>query len=577
MKPFMLVVSIMMVLVCAVYSTPATAQGTVPTLVPPTPVPVPPSAPFDALLAQSALARIQESGTVRVGMLYNEPPFGELNIRGEVDGFDATLGRKLAETWGVEVEFSQVTRQTAIDVLLNDDIDLLIAAQVHRRELSGTVEFSQPYYQGSQAMMVRLDDGAENLNGLANRRVGVVTGTDSENALTFWQQRSGTALTVQRYLTMDGALVALVNNEIDGVVGKRYQLRERVDPDRTRVLDETVQPEPYTIAMRRQDVNLRNLVNRTLQYLVSNGDMADIHNAFFPSAPYPEDTIKLWENIGEEAPQLAQFSTDVPYPQQYALPRVQSSGVVRVAGVFNPPPETPEGERRLAEAAANVAGQMGLRWDVNVEFINTTDPVGAVERGEADIAFGVRPDWNAANRVDFTGMYLLRGKRLLVETQFEYNSFSELRGKWVGVFASEPGADDEVRDLAEQVNVVSLNIFSITRDEDAAYEMIVEDNIDVIYGDSIRLLPHLEANPGQVKLSERCAACDPWYTREYLALAVPRNDLDFHLLVDYTLQEMWLDGTLEAALQRVTVPGESLTYDVYPGSSDYLGFSLAQS
>ncbi|MEM6283670.1 MAG: transporter substrate-binding domain-containing protein, partial [Chloroflexota bacterium] len=435
MKPFMLVVSIMMVLVCAVYSTPATAQGTVPTLVPPTPVPVPPSAPFDALLAQSALARIQESGTVRVGMLYNEPPFGELNIRGEVDGFDATLGRKLAETWGVEVEFSQVTRQTAIDVLLNDDIDLLIAAQVHRRELSNTVEFSQPYYQGSQAMMVRLDDGAENLNGLANRRVGVVTGTDSENALTFWQQRSGTALTVQRYLTMDGALVALVNNEIDGVVGKRYQLRERVDPDRTRLLDETVQPEPYTIAMRRQDVNLRNLVNRTLQYLVSNGDMADIHNAFFPSAPYPEDTIKLWENIGEEAPQLAQFSTDVPYPQQYALPRVQSSGVVRVAGVFNPPPETPEGERRLAEAAANVAGQMGLRWDVNVEFINTTDPVGAVERGEADIAFGVRPDWNAANRVDFTGMYLLRGKRLLVETQFEYNSFSELRGKWVGVFA----------------------------------------------------------------------------------------------------------------------------------------------
>ncbi|MEL7235009.1 MAG: transporter substrate-binding domain-containing protein, partial [Chloroflexota bacterium] len=558
----------------AVYTAPVTAQDGVPTLVPPTPVPVPPSAPFDALLAQSALARIQESGQIRVGMLYNEAPFGELNIRGEVDGFDAALGRKLAELWGVEVEFSQVTRQTAINTLLNDDIDLLIAAQVNRRELSNTIEFSQPYYQGSQAMMVRLDDSAENLAGLANRRVGVVMGTDSESALTFWQQRSSTALPVQRYLTMDRALVALVNNEIDGVVGKRYQLRQRVDPDRTRVLDDVVQPEPYAIAMRRQDVNLRNLVNRTLQYMASNGDMAEIHNAFFPSAPYPEDTIKLWENIGEEAPQPAQFSTDAPYPQQYTVPRVQSAGTVRVAGTFNPPVEAPEGERRLAEAAGQVAGQIALRWGVNVDFINTVDPVGAVERGEADIAIGVRPDWNEANRVDFTGMYLLRGKRMMVETQFEYNSFSELRGKWVGVFASEPGAQEEVEEFAEQVNVLSLNIFSITRDEDAAYEMIVEDNIDVIYGDSIRLLPHLEANPGQVKLSERCAACDPWYTREYLALAVPRNDLDFHLLVDYTLQEMWLDGTLEAALQRVTVPGESLTFDVYPGSSEYLGFSL---
>ncbi|MEL6269021.1 MAG: transporter substrate-binding domain-containing protein, partial [Chloroflexota bacterium] len=510
MKQFMIVVSIFAMLVCAVYTAPVTAQDGVPTLVPPTPVPVPPSAPFDALLAQSALARIQESGQIRVGMLYNEAPFGELNIRGEVDGFDAALGRKLAELWGVEVEFSQVTRQTAINTLLNDDIDLLIAAQVNRRELSNTIEFSQPYYQGSQAMMVRLDDSAENLAGLANRRVGVVMGTDSESALTFWQQRSSTALTVQRYLTMDRALVALVNNEIDGVVGKRYQLRQRVDPDRTRVLDDVVQPEPYAIVMRRQDVNLRNLVNRTLQYMASNGDMAEIHNAFFPSAPYPEDTIKLWENIGEEAPQPAQFSTDAPYPQQYTVPRVQSAGTVRVAGTFNPPVEAPEGERRLAEAAGQVAGQIALRWGVNVDFINTVDPVGAVERGEADIAIGVRPDWNEANRVDFTGMYLLRGKRMMVETQFEYNSFSELRGKWVGVFASEPGAQEEVEEFAEQVNVLSLNIFSITRDEDAAYEMIVEDNIDVIYGDSIRLLPHLEANPGQVKLSERCAACDPW-------------------------------------------------------------------
>ena len=60
-------------------------------------------------------------GKVRVGMLYNEPPFGEYNIRGEETGFDADLARAMAEAWGVQVEFQQVTRQTGIDMVTSGD------------------------------------------------------------------------------------------------------------------------------------------------------------------------------------------------------------------------------------------------------------------------------------------------------------------------------------------------------------------------------------------------------------------------------------------------------------------------
>src|SRR5690349_8779933 len=87
-------------------------QQPAPTLVPPTLVPTQDAGIFDTIPTESSVARIVRDGVVRVGILYNEIPFGLLNIRGEVSGYDADLARSMAEQWGVEVEFVQVTRQT---------------------------------------------------------------------------------------------------------------------------------------------------------------------------------------------------------------------------------------------------------------------------------------------------------------------------------------------------------------------------------------------------------------------------------------------------------------------------------
>src|SRR5687768_7897559 len=152
-------------------------QEPVPTLVPPTLVPTIESGMTDALPSASGLARIQADGKVRIGILYNEPPFGELNVRGEVSGFDADLARAMAEAWGVQPEFVQVTRQTALDMLLTGQVDMLIATQVHSRQLDGLVEFSQTYYPDAQMMMVRQDDGATVLGHMDGRKVGIVMGT----------------------------------------------------------------------------------------------------------------------------------------------------------------------------------------------------------------------------------------------------------------------------------------------------------------------------------------------------------------------------------------------------------------
>ncbi len=549
----------------------------VPTLTPPTLVPtVDAAAVSDALLSESVVARLQRDGKVRVGLLYNLPPFGELNIRGAVAGFDADLARALAEAWGVEFEPVQVTRQTALELLRQGTVDMLVAAQIHRRELDAQVEFSQTYYPTQQALVVRADDGAAALADMANRRIGVVIGYPGEQAVLAWQQRTGLPIGVQQYLTLDRALAGLLNNEVDGVVENRVQLtRVITDLSQVKLLEEPVAPEPYAVVLPRQDVNFRNLVNRTLQYLARTGRLDEIHQSNFIGVNYPANALPIWANVGDEAPSPAQYGGDVPYPAQYVVPRIQTGRVVRVAGVADLPPDAPESQRRLDALNRAVAEALAARWGSTVQFIpdSVDNAADLVASGQADMAVGMPLDWALTDRVDLSAAYFLRGDRLLVEENSQYETFNDLRRRTVGIFATEPGAADRVNARAEEVNT-GVNIFTILREQDAALTILVQDNVDVIYGDILKLLPHVEANPGALRITTRGDAPNPWYTRIYAAVVVPRNDLDFRLLVDYTLQELARDGVLGTLLAPVMLPADLPTFEIWPGPAVAFGFNL---
>ncbi|PJF40536.1 MAG: hypothetical protein CUN54_04915 [Phototrophicales bacterium] len=549
-----------------------TQQDSAPTLVPPTLVPtVAPeniSRPTD-----SAIARIQADGRVRVGTLFNTPPFAELNIRGEVSGFDADLMRSMAEAWGVEIEFVQVTRQTDVEMLNSGQVDLLVGAQAHRRDRDQQLEFSQSYFRNTQSVLVRNDDGAAVLDHFAGRKIGVVIGTPAEAAARRWQERAPYDFTIDTYFNLSQAVTAVVASEIDGVVSDRVTLsRLNIEPGLTKIIDDPVEPEPYAIAMRRHDINLRNLVNHTLQLFAQNGRLNEIHQANFGGTRYPEDTITIWAGLGDEAATPDQFGTGLDLPQQFRLPDILANQTLRVAGAFDSTEELSDSDRRIDGLNRALVGAMASRWGVRVEYIpnSTADPLSFVTNGQADLAVNIEPDWSLINRVDFSRAYLLHGQRLMIPANANISGFNDLRGgKWVGIFASEPGTADRVNALAESVNT-AVNIFTITREQDAAFQLLVENNIDVVFGDSLKLIPHLEADPNNLALTER------WYSRRFAAFALPRNDLDFRLLVDYTLQELERDGTLQSLLRPVTIsPDDIPSFEIWPGSSEFAGLSLA--
>ncbi|MFN8529858.1 MAG: transporter substrate-binding domain-containing protein [Anaerolineae bacterium] len=559
-------------------ASPTVQANPVPTLVPPTLVPANEASVIDALPAESGIARIQREGKVRIGILFNEPFFGELGVRCcDVTGFDADLARALAETWGVELQGVQVTRQTGIDMVVSGQIDLLIAAQPHMRSLDSRVEFSQGYYPGSQSILVRDGDGATELAHMANRIVGVVAGTRGETAVAEWLNRVDYPVSVQTFYTLDQAVGALRASQIDGVVSERIRLARYIaQPSDGRIVEEPVQQEHYAIAMQRQDANLRNLVNRTLQYLYETDRLNQIHKNIFGGVNYPDAQFIHWLNIGSEAPQLSQFSTDIPLPGAYVVARLQTDHQIRVAGLVSLPDDATESQRRADQLNRLIVNAMAERWQVTVIDLddNGQNPIDLVANGQADIGIGVSPDWAAINQVDFTGYYLMHGYRLMVERAANIAGIGDLRGKWIGVFSDDPGARDLFAARAQAENVLINDFFSVGREVDAAYGMLVDNNYDALFADSLRLIPHVEANPDTLTLTTNADGSGVYFTRSYNAMAVPRNDIDFRLLVDYTLQELARDGTLQGFLGPVMMPNDIPRFEIWPGPSDTLGFNL---
>lgn len=543
-----------------------------PTLTPPTPVPVVESGESEVIVTTSAVARIQQTGRVRVGVLYNERPFGELNIRNERVGFDADLARALAEAWDVEVRFRQVTRQTAREMLRDGEVDLLIAAQVRYRDLDSAFEFSQTYHLGSQAMLVRNDDGAASPRDLANRRVGVVIGSPAEDAVTEWAARAGLTWTVTTYPTLDRLYGALVNNAVDGIVASRHHLAALTvqNPTATKLLEDGLRDEPYAIAMRRGDLPMRNLVNRTLQYLQASGKLAQLGEQHFLQDAYTD--LAVWAGLGSDAPKPGDMDAQIVYPRAFVVPRLQSERVLRVAGnTALDQPDLTESQRRLVIFHRQLIDSLASRWGVTVAYVQASpeEAVHLVAEGQADLAIGVEPNWAWADRVDFTSPYLMRGLRLMVQPRSNIGGFENLiGGLWVALLRDEPASKDQAFEEARKVNVL---IRTFETDEPDLYGVIIEqDNAKVAFADVSRLIPYLERYPDDFRLTDR------WYSRTFMALAVPRNDTDFRLLVEYTLQEMARDGALPVLLRPVTLPDQIPPMAVWPGRGNTFGFNITR-
>lgn len=120
----------------------------------------------------SALDRVKEAGTLRVGVKADYRPFGFLDSDGQVVGVEPDLARDVAERLGVKLELVQVQTANRMEFLQQGRIDLMIATMSvndQRRRAVGVIE--PYYYAGGTAVLLKNDNPATTWADLKGQKI----------------------------------------------------------------------------------------------------------------------------------------------------------------------------------------------------------------------------------------------------------------------------------------------------------------------------------------------------------------------------------------------------------------------
>lgn len=128
--------------------------------------------------------KIIDRGVLKVGVKNAVIGFGYQDpLTNEYSGLEITLAEKIAETFGVDVEFTAVTAATRTELLDSGDIDCVLATFTITEERKKNWDFSTPYYTDYVTVLVEDSSGIKSLADLVNKKVGVSSGSTSAKAL----------------------------------------------------------------------------------------------------------------------------------------------------------------------------------------------------------------------------------------------------------------------------------------------------------------------------------------------------------------------------------------------------------
>lgn len=130
----------------------------------------------------STVQSIKESGKLVLGTSADYPPYEWHLIDGSKDkivGVDIEIAKKIAQDLDVELEIKDMQFDALLPSLDNGDINIVVAGMVPNEDRIKAADFSKPYYESGQCIVVRNEDkdkykSTEDLKG---EKIGAQLGT----------------------------------------------------------------------------------------------------------------------------------------------------------------------------------------------------------------------------------------------------------------------------------------------------------------------------------------------------------------------------------------------------------------
>jgi len=234
------------------------------------------------------IERIQKKGEITVSLNRGYPPFS-MERDGKLFGLDIDLAILLADYLNVKVKFIRPqTYDLQIAKLLAGESDIIIAAMTRTVERGLKVHFSEPYFEVSQAALVRRNLLPADANAyfdlleIKTLRLGVKAGTTHEK----FARQLFPAKVIKLYPTAEAAAGALLKGDVDAMVADSpfVQIWRNTHVEYYQEIAALLEPvtrEFYAFAIRPGDPDFLNWLNLFVDQIRTDGTLELLKYEYF--------------------------------------------------------------------------------------------------------------------------------------------------------------------------------------------------------------------------------------------------------------------------------------------------------
>lgn len=240
----------------------------------------------EELVRSSTLEKIIKSGKVRVGLEAGYLPFEFMSDKGEIIGFDVDLAQRMAKELEVELEIVNTSWDGIIPGLQTGKYDIIMSGMTRTLKRALSVNFTDPYYQTGQVIMVRKGEtrikSYTDLN-TKDMKVAVKLGTTSDFAAEKILKK---AVRVAYKTETDGAM-ALRTNKVDAFIYDQPYIEDYIEKyPEVEMLSELFTKEYFGFAVKKGDEDFLNWLNLYLAEIKADGTYEGLYTKWFIDKEY---------------------------------------------------------------------------------------------------------------------------------------------------------------------------------------------------------------------------------------------------------------------------------------------------
>ncbi len=248
--------------------------------------PTKPNSQTPAPKAATTLEKIKSEGKIVMGTSADYKPYEfveEVNGKETIVGWEVDMAQEIAKELGVKLEIKNLPFESLLGLLPLKQADMIVAAVTIDPERQAAVDFSIPYHDGNQKLLVLKENttvkGAADLKG---KKVAAQIGSTGEELAGKIEGAQ-----VRTTESFEAAVLDLLTKKTDAVIGDRTVVENYAKiNDKLQVVGEPLNDAQNAIAVRKGEAELKAAIDQALTKITQDGRLTAIKKKWLGNEGY---------------------------------------------------------------------------------------------------------------------------------------------------------------------------------------------------------------------------------------------------------------------------------------------------